>query len=129
MRRPAVSVWEVEQMDKQERDIIAMAEGDFVADTVEEIEGMVKELAHQVDFDATSGLASRWYPLGSKRPVVLDPLVSFGRPSIVGKGVTTANVYDLFIAENENVKQVCSWMRLTPNEAKAAIEFEKALAA
>ena len=62
-------------------------------------------------------------------PVVLDPFVSFGPPSIVGRGVTTANIHDLFVAENESLSAVRAWWDLTGAEVEAAVEFELQLAA
>ena len=88
---------------------------------------IIKQLAHQIEFDKPSGLAQRWYPLGQNTPVVLDPLISFGRPTIVGKGITTANVYDFFEAENKKLSRVKKWMDLTTSEIKAAVYFEQRL--
>ena len=90
---------------------------------------IIKELAHQIDFDEFTGLARRWYPLGPDGLVVLDPLVSFGRPSIVGKGVATGNVYDFFVAEDRQVRPVCRWMELSRSEVEAAVTFEERLVA
>ena len=90
---------------------------------------VIRQLAEQIEFDTPEGLARRWYPLGRSRPVVLDPLVSFGAPSIVGRGVKTANVYDLFLGENESLAAVRAWWDLTDAEIEAAVEFEVALAA
>ncbi len=89
----------------------------------------IQQLARQIDFESTEGLARRWYPLGRGKPVVLDPFVSFGAPSIVGRGVKTANVHDLFIAENESLASVRAWWDLTDSEIEAAVEFEVGLAA
>ncbi len=93
------------------------------------IADIIKELAFQIDFDTPSGFARRWYPLGPAGLVVIDPFVSFGRPCIVGRGITTSNVFDLFAAEDRDVPRVCSWMSLNPREVKAAVEFELRLAA
>lgn len=90
---------------------------------------VIRQLARQIDFGSPEGLARRWYPLGRRRPVILDPLVSFGAPSIVGRGVKTANVHDLFVAEQGSVAAVRSWWNLTDAEVKAAVEFERSLAA
>jgi uncharacterized protein (DUF433 family)/DNA-binding transcriptional MerR regulator len=90
---------------------------------------LIKELAHQIEFDRPSGLAHRWYPLGPRGMVVLDPLVSFGNPTIVGKGVSTAVVYDNYLAEKQRVKKVAHWMNLDAKEVAAAIEFEQKLKA
>jgi len=89
----------------------------------------IQQLARQIDFESTEGLARRWYPLGRGKPVVLDPFVSFGAPSIVGRGVKTASVHDLFVAENESLTAVRAWWNLTGMEIEAAVEFELGLAA
>ena len=57
------------------------------------------------------------------------PFVSFGAPSIVGRGVKTANVHDLFVAENESLAAVRAWWDLTDAEIEAAVAFEVGLAA
>ncbi len=90
---------------------------------------VIRQLARQIDFESTEGLARRWYPLGRGRPVVLDPFVSFGAPSIVGRGVKTANIHDLFDAENGCLASVRAWWNLTDTEIEAAVEFELGLAA
>jgi len=90
---------------------------------------VIRQLARQIDFESTEGLARRWYPLGREKPVVLDPFVSFGAPSIAGRGVKTANVHDLFVAENESLASVRAWWDLTDSEIEAAVEFEVGLAA
>jgi len=89
---------------------------------------IIKQLAHQIDFDQPTGLAERWYPLGPKSLIVLDPKISFGKPTLFGRGISTANVYDLFLGENENLNHVCSWMNLKEKEVKAAVNFECHLA-
>lgn len=93
------------------------------------IHDVITELAQQIVFDATSELARRWYPRGRDGHIVLDPLVSFGRPSIVGTGVATSNVFDFFVAEGRKVRPVCRWFDLTQRQVDAAVSFEERLAA
>lgn len=90
---------------------------------------IIVQTAKHIDFSEITGYAERWYPLGRNRCVVLNPKIAFGSPSIIGKGIETANVYDLYKAESENVEAVCSWMGITKNEVKDAVEFEQLLAA
>lgn len=90
---------------------------------------VIKQLADQISFHSTTGLAQRWFPEGRSVPIVIDPLVSFGRPSIVDRGITTANVYDLFLAEKQRISRVCSWMDLDQEQVKAAVAFEDRFAA
>ena len=91
------------------------------------ISKIIKQLAHQIDFDKTTKLARRWFPDEGNRLVVLDPLISFGRPIIAKKGITTENIFDLYIAEEETVHTVCEWMNLTGEEVEAAVNFERHL--
>jgi uncharacterized protein (DUF433 family) len=90
---------------------------------------IILQLADHIEFDPSTELALRWYPMGAEHLVVLDPLVLFGRPGIAGRGVATANVYDLFVAERRSTRRVCSWMGLAQEEVEAAVEFEERLAA
>ncbi len=93
------------------------------------IASVIRELAQQIEFESPEGLASRWYPLGRDRPVVLDPMVAYGAPSIAGRGVKTTNVHDLFVAEGESLASVRSWWDLSDGEIRAAVDFERQLAA
>ncbi|HLG13375.1 MAG TPA: hypothetical protein VJH03_02475 [Blastocatellia bacterium] len=90
---------------------------------------VIRQIAKQIDFDEALGFAERWYPLGRKRPIVIDPLVSFGAPSILGKGVRTTNVYDMFLAEGKRSTSVAQWLDLDELEIDAAVEFETQLKA
>lgn len=90
---------------------------------------VIQELAERIEFHKPTGLARRWYPLGRDGLVVLDPLISFGRPAIVGRGIPTATVYDFYLGENRNPRSVRSWMGINRDEARAAIKFEESLAA
>lgn len=90
---------------------------------------VIKRVAAQIEFHKETGFAERWYPWGKEGKIVLDPQICFGAPTIVQKAVRTANVYDLFIAENYKPKSVASWLDLNPSDVKVAVEFEKSLAA
>jgi DNA-binding transcriptional MerR regulator len=90
---------------------------------------IILELAHKIEFDKTTRLARRWYPRGSDLPIVVDPSISFGRPVLLTRGVATANVYDLFLAEGENLQVTSAWLGLAVSDARAAITFEQQLAA
>jgi uncharacterized protein (DUF433 family) len=58
------------------------------------IRHLIKTAFHRIEHDS-SGIAMRLYPMtreGLDQPkcVVIDPLVSFGRPTITGSGITTS---------------------------------------
>ena len=93
------------------------------------ISEVILKFATQVDFDGNTGFAERWYPKGKDGRVVLDPRIAFGAPTILGRGVRTANVYDLYQAEKERTRAVAEWMELDESDVEAAVEFEASMAA
>lgn len=88
---------------------------------------IIEQLGQQIDFDTPTGLARRWYPRGHEGMVVVDPLLAFGRPSVIGRGIPTAQVFDFFMAEGKNVGATAEWHGLAPSEVNAAVSFEEAL--
>lgn len=90
---------------------------------------VILEIAQQIEFDEKTELARRWFPPGFDNLIVLDPLVSFGRPHITNKRVATSNILDLYVAENKQVMPVSGWFDISPEEVEAAVGFEQHLAA
>lgn len=90
---------------------------------------VIRHLATEIRFHETTGFAERWFPLGPNGSVVVDPRISFGAPTILDRGIETANVYDLYIAENERVDAVVSWLGLNAKEVQDAVAFESRLQA
>jgi len=100
-----------------------LSEGQWV------IAPIIKQVAHQIEFDVITGVSKRWFPLGKEKSVVVDPSVAFGAPTIAGRGVQTANIFDLYEGEGRNVGDVAAWLDLPPEAVRHAVEFEEALAA
>lgn len=75
-----------------------------------------------VDFDA--GGAARWWPLGDKRAVVLDPTRSFGQPIVASGGVSTARLAETVSAEG-SIARAARLFDLTPGVVRDAIAFER----
>ena len=69
-----------------------------------------------------------WYPLGKRRPIVLDPEISFGAPTIKGTGIRTDTMIAMAQA-GQDVDTVAWWYDIEPFEVEAALEFETAIAA
>lgn len=77
----------------------------------------------------SSAIPIRLYPLvpGEKmeRPVVIDPNVSFGRPTVVGSGIQTAVLVQRFDA-GESLRDLAADYGLPEERIKAAVLFEQA---
>ncbi len=90
---------------------------------------ITKKLSNKLDFETITqfGLARRFYPKGKNRPIVIDPQVSFGRPTLVGYGVATSNIYDLYLGEKKKIKPVSDWFNIPVPLVRAAVQFEHSL--
>jgi len=80
------------------------------------------------DLEYEGKQAVRWYPAGRDEPVVIDPDVSFGRPYIVTKGISTDAVRSRFKA-HESLAAIGDDLGLTEVEVEAALRFELPAAA
>jgi uncharacterized protein (DUF433 family) len=89
------------------------------------IEPIMRGYLKQIEFDSDSDLALAWWPLGKQGRVVLRPTIAFGAPTVEGRAMKTAVVYDLFLAEGRRPDVVAKWMRLSVPEVISAIRFEE----
>ena len=80
------------------------------------------------DLDYEAGIAFRWWPRGRDEPIVIDPRVSFGRPYVVRKGISTDAIRSRFAAR-ESLDSIADDLDLTEAEAEAALRFELPAAA
>lgn len=79
----------------------------------------------KVEFDPSGdGAAQKIHPAGRASPVVIDPLVRFGKPSV--DGVSTERLWELFDA-GETVDEISSSYDLASDKVSAAIAYEEQL--
>jgi uncharacterized protein (DUF433 family) len=92
---------------------------------------LVEQVFDKLDFEDVTefGFASRWYPEGRQGFIIIDPQISFGRPTIKGKGIATENIFDLYLGEDKKIEPVRKWFQLSRPEVQAAIRFETGLVA
>ena len=91
------------------------------------ISKIIVELSHKIEFDDVIEYATRWYPLGKNGRIVIDPRISFGRPTIIGRGIATESIYNWYLGENEKIDSVSNWLNVPPSEVQAAVNFEYGL--
>ena len=82
-----------------------------------------------LEFEAGSGLASRWFPKGGNRMVIVDPRFSFGRPVLESPHISTDAIYDLYLGEGEDAAAVARWYDIDQSKVEAAVEYQRRLAA
>lgn len=72
-------------------------------------------------------VARRWFPEGKNHPVVIDPEVQFGHPTIDESGVPTAALYAAWLAEGKKRATVAKLYEVDPRHVDAAVRFEEKL--
>ncbi|MEO5899797.1 MAG: DUF433 domain-containing protein, partial [Ilumatobacteraceae bacterium] len=80
---------------------------------------------NKVEFgEAGLGEAQRLHPAGKASPVVIDPLVRFGRPTVAG--VATERLWELFDA-GEPVVEIADGYELPAELVRSAVAYEEQL--
>lgn len=87
-------------------------------------EKVLEPFLSTVDFDGD--IAARWRPLGKRKPVVVDPAVAFGEPTV--HGVPT-RVLAGPVRAGDSPADVARWYGVRPAEVLAAVKFEEQIAA
>jgi uncharacterized protein (DUF433 family) len=92
---------------------------------------IIEQIYDKLDFEEVTefGFVRRWYPRGRQGYIVIDPQISYGRPTIIGSGIATENIFDLYLGENEKIELVKSWFQLPRHQIQAAVSFETSLVA
>lgn len=76
----------------------------------------------KVVFDPLGGDAQRLHPAGAASPVLIDPMVRFGKPTV--SGVATERLWELFDA-GEDIEEIVDGSELGEAEVRAAIAYEE----
>ena len=80
----------------------------------------------QLDYGAIG--VDRWWPLGKGRLVYIDPTISFGRPVVTPKSIPTEMICQA-VEVNRSEELVAKWYGVPVSSVRAALEFERSLAA
>ena len=89
---------------------------------------VIRPFCHRLDFDADSHLATRFYPAGEDKTIVVDPRHSFGRPVIAGTNITTESIACLRRA-GERADDIAEDYGVNLSQIDAAWNFELRAAA
>jgi uncharacterized protein (DUF433 family) len=86
---------------------------------------IVAPFLKELDFDHG---VTRWWPLGKKRSVVVDPVRNMGQPTVTLSGVPT-RVLASSVKANGSIESVAHWFEVALAEVRDAVAFEETLAA
>jgi uncharacterized protein (DUF433 family) len=90
------------------------------------LDAVMLPLVRRLDYDKLTKQAMRFYPMGTERPVVLDPRRNFGEASIVSRRVPT-RVLAAAVSGGEAETRVARWYSVRPEEVAVAVEYEREL--
>ncbi len=68
-------------------------------------------------------LARRWWPLGQRSPIVVDPAYAYGLPVIKNTGIRTEILFERF-ESGDLVEEIANDFNLVPEDVERAIQFE-----
>jgi len=110
------------QVAEQERDRVTW---DMVSGQHEMWEIIEATIEKGVEFDPSSDLARRWYPLPSEFPAVgIDPAIAFGKPALLKEGIPTTTLHRMWRAENGNIGRVAGAFDISEDAVRTAVEYE-----
>ena len=89
--------------------------------------GLVVETVRQMEYD-TEEFAVRWYPVGKEYPIVVDPKVTSGVPTIEHRGVTIEVIHKRFKA-GQKLDFIARDFELEPDIVEEALRYAKQVAA
>ncbi len=86
-------------------------------------------LSDKLDFENVTefGFVNKFYPRTKEGMIVIDPQISFGRPTLIGHGTATANIYDFYLGENQGIQSASDWFNIPIPQIKTAVQFEHSL--
>lgn len=88
---------------------------------------VIEPFLRELEF-GSGDVPNRWWPRGRGRLIALDPCRCFGEPIIFNDGVPTA-VLARSVEANGSVDAVAHWFQIPSASVRAAVEFERSLAA
>ncbi len=88
---------------------------------------LVKPYLDQLEFDMND-VANRWWPLGRKGGILVDPLYSFGAPIVEGTNIRAKTLTDMFDAEEaaygERTVERVAWIyEVSATQVENALHF------
>lgn len=90
--------------------------------------GVVLEVIRQFDYDPVQHLAERWYPVGKDVPIVIDPRLSSGVPTLKGHGVTIENIYKRFKAR-QRINFIAQDLSVEADLVETVLQYAEQVAA
>lgn len=89
---------------------------------------IIEPFCKKLDFNQYNDLANRFWPLGKRHSIVVDPKHGFGRPTISGTNISTEAIFGLLNAGEEE-ETVADLYDLTEEQIDDVLVFQNRTAA
>jgi DNA-binding transcriptional MerR regulator len=91
------------------------------------LEPVLRSFLKRIEFDPSTKLAKRWWPLGRSAGILVDPAVSFGAPILETAGICTVVLWEA--TRQEPIDAVAKWYQIEASLVTTAIRFEASIRA
>ena len=88
--------------------------------------GVVADVKQQIRYEHE--LAAQWFPVGKEVPIVIDPRITSGRPTIQGRRVTVQIIHKRFLA-GQNIDFIAQDFDIGNNVVEDAVRYGELVAA
>lgn len=93
-----------------------------------ELRHVIAPLLNGLEYDDNGDDSpTRWWPLGRRGLVVVDPARRFGDPIVARPGIPTRILWHAVGAEG-SIEAAANWYEVTPRAVRAAVAFEREFA-
>ena len=90
------------------------------------IPGLTIEVLDDIEYEAE--FATRWWPVGKHRPIVIDPRFSAGLPTIPQRRVTIQNIRKRWLA-GQTIQFISKDLDLEGTTVEEALRYAEQIAA
>lgn len=87
---------------------------------------LVQETVGQIEYEYD--LAARWWPLGKKIPIIVDPQISAGLPIIKGRGITVETIVNRFKKADQKLDFIAKDFELDFGVVEEVIRYAEKVA-
>jgi uncharacterized protein (DUF433 family) len=92
-----------------------------------QLEKIVEPFLYEcIDFNKYDN-AEKWWPLGKKKDIVLDPARNMGQPILNNYNIKTELIFELYKTKH-SIEEISDWYELDKRAIETAIRFEEGFA-
>ena len=84
---------------------------------------MVYDAMLLFEFNAQDQMASKLFPAGRDAPIVIDPRVAAGRPTLVDTGITVRAIRERHVRRKEPIGAIARDLGISPKLVEAAVHY------